>query len=235
METKKRSKDNFFKRNSYYLVLALIIFAVVAVSVVLFVQNETGLDTLSSANQGDLLEKPSNSSGSHLNSSVGNEDFTNTNGNESNEDKVEDKPTQTVISFVVPVENASVLCDYTAASLVYNQTLNVYTGHLAIDFGADYGVSVKAVYGGTVESIVTSYLTGTTVTIDHGNDLKTVYNGIEVADGLMQGMRVEQGAVIGFVSDNNRQEYKDGPHLHFEVWQNGSKISPYKYLSLSEK
>ena len=236
MEAKKHSKNNFIKRNIYYLVLALIIFAVVAVSVLLFVQNQSGLDTLNSADNNNVLEKPDNSAENGLNSSINREDGEqNTNGNENNEDKPSDKPAQTVISFILPVENANIICDYTAASLVYNKTLNVYTGHLAIDFGADYGASVKSAYGGTVESILTSYLTGTTITINHGNNLKTVYNGIEVADGLVQGMRVEQGAVIGYVSDNNRQEYKDGPHLHFEVWQNDSKVSPYKYLSVSDK
>ena len=69
----------------------------------------------------------------------------------------------------------------------------------------------------------------------HGNNLKTVYNSIEVKDGLVEGANVEQGFVIGYVSDNNRQEYKDGPHLHFEVWENGEKISPYKYITVSEK
>ena len=64
---------------------------------------------------------------------------------------------------------------------------------------------------------------------------KTVYNGIEAVEGLAAGTKVAQGYVIGYVSDNNKQEYKDGPHLHFEVWQDGSKISPYKYLSASEK
>ncbi|MBQ3166493.1 MAG: M23 family metallopeptidase, partial [Clostridia bacterium] len=75
----------------------------------------------------------------------------------------------------------------------------------------------------------------TTVTIDHGKGLKTVYNSIEPIEGLASGQKVEKGQVIGKVSTNNKQEYKDGPHLHFEVWENGESISPLKYLTVEEK
>jgi len=45
---------------------------------------------------------------------------------------------------------------------------------MGIDFAADAGTNVVAVYDGTIESVTTSYLQGTTVTIDHGNGLKSV-------------------------------------------------------------
>ena len=228
MEAKKNSNNNFFKKNIYYFVLAFIMLAVVAVSLAIFVSQEAPSNTLNSSGGNNLVQRPNSSSQSKPNSSSGSND-------KLEDEKPDDTPTQTVISFILPVENATVICDYTSTSVVYNQTLNVYTGHLAIDFGAEYGASVKAVYGGVIESVTASYLTGTTVTINHGNGLKTVYNSIEVDDAIQEGITVTQGTVIGQVSDNNRQEYKDGPHLHFEVWQDGEKISPYKYLTISEK
>ena len=230
MENKQKAKNSFLRKNMYYLVLAFILLTIVAVSVAMYVRNDTPPSMLDSGN--NQVQKPIGDS------SVGLPDSSSSNDDKPNNPPVEqpnDKPTQTVITFAVPVDNATVSCDYTAVSLVYNKTLNVYTGHLAIDFSAEYGTSVKAVYAGTVESITTSYLTGTTVTIDHGNNLKSVYNSIDVVEGLSQGASVSQGFVIGYVTDNNRQEYKDGPHLHFEVWENGQKISPYKYLQISEK
>lgn len=229
MESKK-AKNNFFRKNSYYLVLAFVLLAVIAVSVALFVKPKEDL-TLNSSNNENQLQ---NSSTPDLPPNTSSPDLPNDGGNNS-EEVPDDKPTATVISFITPVENSSIICDYTATSVVYNQTLNVYTGHLAIDFGADYGEEVRAVYGGTVESVTSSYLTGTTITINHGNNLKTVYNGIEAVEGLAAGTKVAQGYVIGYVSDNNKQEYKDGPHLHFEVWENDQKISPYKYLVVSDK
>ena len=227
MSSKKKSTTNFFKNNAYYLVLALVVFAVVAVSVALFVRQNASDPTLNSSQGGNVVEKPKDSSTALPDSSTGG-------GNQNQEEKPEEPP-KTTVSFILPVKDYTLICDYTEASLVYNKTLNIYTGHCAVDFGGEAGSEVVAVYGGTVESITTSYLTGTTVVIDHGNNLKTVYNGLEVSDALTQGMTVSQGFTIGYVSDNNKQEYKDGPHLHFEVLQDGQKISPYTYLVLDEK
>lgn len=245
METKKH-KNNFFKRNAYYLILASVLVAIIAITTVLVV-TQNGNSTLNSGD--NTLQKPSDSSlpitsvpsnGDSNNNQNGEENGDNgsnsgdTSG-ENNGNSTPNQPTQTVITFIVPVQNSTVICDYTATSVVYNKTLNVYTGHLAIDFSAEEGAEVMAVYNGVIESITTSYLSGTTITVAHGNNLKSVYNSVNAVEGLSAGMAVSQGTVIAYVSDNNRQEYKDGPHLHFEVWENGEKISPYKYLTISEK
>ena len=76
---------------------------------------------------------------------------------------------------------------------------------------------------------------GVTITIDHGNGLKTIYNSLADAESVFQGQTVKQGDVIGEVSTSNRQEYKDGAHLHFEVLENGEKVDPLKYLLIEEK
>ena len=118
---------------------------------------------------------------------------------------------------------------------MFNKTLGVYTGHLALDIGGAENASVLAAFDGEVESITSGYLEGVTLTLNHGNGLKTVYNSIEVDENVNVGDKLAKGAVIGIISTNNRQEYKDGAHLHFEVWENGVKISPFKYLTVNEK
>ncbi|MBO5926497.1 MAG: M23 family metallopeptidase, partial [Clostridia bacterium] len=90
-------------------------------------------------------------------------------------------------------------------------------------------------YQGVIEEITTGKLEGTTVTIDHGNGLKSVYNSIEINEDLAVGQSVDKGESIGVISTNNRLEYKDGPHLHFEVLENGEKVDPFKYLLTEEK
>ena len=142
-----------------------------------------------------------------------------------------EEPKDTEIIFNMPVQNATFGKKYTHDTIVFNKTLGVYTGHTGLDISAEEGSKVVCVYDGVVESVTTSYLQGTTVTIDHGNGLKTVYNSIEAKEGLAAGQALKAGDEIGAVSDNNRQEYKDGAHLHFEVLKDGSKVDPEEYFA----
>ena len=145
------------------------------------------------------------------------------------------KTTDNKIVFSLPVANSTVIKSYTSSTVVFNKTLGVYTGHMGIDFAAEAGTAVVAAYDGTIESITSSYLQGTTITINHGNGLKTIYNSVEANENLAEGQKVKKGDTIATVSDNNRQEYKDGAHLHFEVIENGKKIDPETYLLSAEK
>ena len=219
-EKKTVSVLNFFKRNLYYLLIgaSLIIIATV-IAIVLLTGNDTP--------QGQL---PSESS--PVESSPESEPES-----QKPTDKpiIEQKPVDTQIVFDLPVATSTIIKEYTSSTVVFNQTLGVYTGHMGIDFSAEAGTEVVAVYGGTIESITTSYLKGTTVTVDHGNGLKSIYNSIEANENLKEGQTVSKGQVIGAVSDNNRQEYKAGPHLHFEVTLNGEWVDPYDYLMIAEK
>mgnify|MGYP000046471817 FL=1 len=93
-----------------------------------------------------------------------------------------------------------------------------------------------AVASGTIESIYTSdILIGTQITIDHGNGVKSVYQYVEAKEGLKAGDEVKQGDVIATVAEANGNEYKDGAHLHFEVFEDGANVDPAKYLTLDEK
>ncbi len=145
-----------------------------------------------------------------------------------------DQPTIEIITFCLPVENPTSIEDY-SEQMVFNSTLNRYDAHLGIDFFAPEGTEAKATYKGVVESIEKDLLEGLTITIDHGNGLKTIYNSISEENDLVVGQSVETGETIGTVSVSNRLEYKKGPHLHFEVLENGKLIDPVKYLNISEK
>ena len=138
------------------------------------------------------------------------------------------------ITFIMPVENSTGVGQY-VETMVWNSTLNRFSAHLAVDFFADEGTPVLAVYDGTVESVENSLVHGITITIDHGNGLKTVYNSLADGDAVVEGQTVKQGDVIGEVSVSNRQEYKEGAHLHFSVVENGETINPNKYLIIEEK
>lgn len=228
-EKKNNSLLSFVKRNLYYLVIGASLIIIATVIAIVLITNKT-------PDQAGTSEKPNPGTESVLPSeSEKDPDSEQPKPSDSEKEPDSEKPTDTKIVFSLPVTNSTVSKNYTSSTVVFNKTLGVYTGHMGIDFSAEAGTEVLAVYDGVIESITTSYLQGTTVTIDHGNGLKSVYNSIEAAENLAEGQKVEKGDVIGAVSDNNRQEYKDGAHLHFEVVENGKRIDPETYLLLAEK
>ena len=146
-------------------------------------------------------------------------------------------PDQPVIEtpeeFISPVSVVSVLNEY---GFYYNKTLGNYYEHMGVDFPAEVGSEVYAVASGTVESVYTSdVLVGTQITIDHGDGVKSVYQFVEAKEGLKAGDEVKQGDVIATVAEANGSEYKDGAHLHFEVFKDGANVDPAEYLTLEEK
>lgn len=216
---------NFLKKNAVYFVLAFCVLAI-GLSIMFAVISENNKLTANNppVNEGGNTETPDDNHG---------DDTPNENPDDNPTDTPsDDKPVVTEIKFIMPVANATSVGDF--ATMVFNSTLSRFESHKALDFYADEGTPVFAVYGGTVESVTNSVLKGYTVTIDHGNGLKTVYNSL--AEGVVtEGQQVSQGDVIGAVSTTNRQEYKSGAHLHFEVIENGETINPEKYLELENK
>jgi murein DD-endopeptidase MepM/ murein hydrolase activator NlpD len=105
-----------------------------------------------------------------------------------------------------------------------------------LDFAAEQGTSVYAVQSGVIESITTAdLLDGTVITIAHDNGLKSRYKFIEADENLSVGDRVERGDLIGTVAEANGSEYKDGAHLHFEIYSDGKTTDPENYLDISAK
>lgn len=210
---------NFLKRNAVYLIFAFCIIAVgLSITLMLLNRNSNELNETPPITDQIEAEKP-------------------VEDNKTVDDIVSPEPVlpvTTPITFIMPIENATEIGSY-SEQMVFNSTLKRYSSHLAIDFFAPEGTNVLAVYDGTVESVNTEFLTGTTVIIDHGDGLKTVYNSLADGDSVTVGQQVKSGDVIGTVSASNRQEYTAGAHLHFQVTENGNIIDPVKYLSFDEK
>lgn len=136
-------------------------------------------------------------------------------------------------TFTMPVTTVDAINTY---GFYHNTTLDKYYLHTGIDFAGSAGDEVYAALDGTVESITTdSLLMGTTVTLSHDNGLKTTYTFVEAAEELEVGDAVEKGDVIATIAEAMGQEYKDGAHLHFEVFLNDEAVDPETYLDISEK
>lgn len=217
---RERTVLNFFKRNLAYIILALCVLAI-GLSITLVTLNRAAKLRTDTAEREKIeadVQIPADDTAEPVQEPVDTPDVT----------------VVKVVSFIMPVAETAAIEDYTE-TLAYNATLKRYQAHKAIDFFTETAAPVYAVYDGTVSDVQTTLLTGTTVTIDHGNGLFTVYNSLEDGDKVFVGQTVKQGAEIGATSVSNRQESASGAHLHFQVVENGEVINPAKYLALEEK
>ena len=100
--------------------------------------------------------------------------------------------------------------------------------HEGMDFMAEVGTPARAAAGGVVAFSDFHPQYGNMIEIDHGNGLVTRYahlskRMVKVGDVVLSGGR------IGDVGSTGRTT---GPHLHFEVRQNGAPLNPARFLRL---
>ncbi len=98
--------------------------------------------------------------------------------------------------------------------------------HTGIDIGADYGDAIRAADGGVVIHSDWMGGYGNAVIIDHGNGISTLYaHNSQLL--VSEGQTVAKGQTVARCGSTG---YSTGPHLHFEVRQNGSPVNPLNYL-----
>jgi len=98
--------------------------------------------------------------------------------------------------------------------------------HAGIDIGVPTGTTVAAAAAGTV--IVAGYEgdCGNMVAIDHGGGLSTIYCHMsQIYVGVKQ--EVQRGQAIGAAGATGDAT---GPHVHFQVMQNGKPVDPMSFL-----
>lgn len=103
--------------------------------------------------------------------------------------------------------------------------------HGALDLcvsGGSYGKSISAAESGTVITASYHWSYGNYVVVDHGNGLSTLYaHCSSLAVGA--GQSVSKGQTIAYVGSTGNST---GPHLHFEVRINGSRVNPSGYIGM---
>lgn len=96
--------------------------------------------------------------------------------------------------------------------------------------GGSMGCTVVAAESGVVTFAGWYGSGGNTIIIDHGNGLSTLYAHMKTGSlKVVSGQRVTRGQAIGNIGDTG---YVTGPHLHFEVRVNGTKVNPAPYLGI---
>jgi hypothetical protein len=102
--------------------------------------------------------------------------------------------------------------------------------HGGIDFGVPSNTSILSMAGGTVSQVVMDGQGGgygNFVIVDHGNGLSTRYAHLNSV-GVQAGAKVKAGQPLGLSGSTGKSS---GPHLHFEVMQNGAQVDPSPFLA----
>jgi murein DD-endopeptidase MepM/ murein hydrolase activator NlpD len=98
--------------------------------------------------------------------------------------------------------------------------------HRGIDIVADHGTSIVAPANGVVSRATRLSDYGKTLDLSHGHGYVTRYG--HMSEVLVRpGQQVRRGEVIGRVGSTGRST---GPHLHYEVFRDGRRVNPWRYL-----
>lgn len=110
--------------------------------------------------------------------------------------------------------------------LRFHPILGYTRPHTGTDFAAPIGTPIFAAGNGTIIQAGWSSGYGRRIEIQHANGYVTTYNHMSgFARGSVQGARVRQGQVIGYLGQTG---LATGPHLHYEVLVNGHFVDPMK-------
>lgn len=114
---------------------------------------------------------------------------------------------------------------------VYTVTQHYGGGHNGIDIAGPYNTTIVAAESGTVV-VANNYDSwgmswGYYVAIYHNPTYKTLYAHLSSLC-VTEGQYVSRGQPIGYEGSTGNSK---GPHLHFEVYQNGGRVNPYPFIS----
>jgi murein DD-endopeptidase MepM/ murein hydrolase activator NlpD len=98
--------------------------------------------------------------------------------------------------------------------------------HYAVDIGSSQGTPIYAADAGVVTYAGWKSSYGYLVEIDHGNGYVTRYGHCSKLL-VSRGQRVSKGQTIAKVGQTGNAT---GPHVHFEILKNGSRVNPLKYF-----
>ncbi len=126
--------------------------------------------------------------------------------------------------LLAPLEYTHISSRYSKARM--HPIFHKMTQHLAVDFSAPMGTPVYAASDGTIVTRMYDKGAGNFIAIRHNSVYKTVYMHFSRFGEFNVGDRVSQGEVIGYVGSTG---WSTGPHLHYEVHENGQKIDPLAF------
>ncbi|MFL5764742.1 MAG: M23 family metallopeptidase [Bacteroidia bacterium] len=116
---------------------------------------------------------------------------------------------------------------FTPLKGIVSDQFNAKERHYGVDIVGPENEPIKVALDGTVILSTWSSETGYTISVQHSNNLVSVYKHNSV---LLKkaGDFVKAGEAIAIIGNSGEQT--TGPHLHFELWYNGTAIDPQGYM-----
>lgn len=108
-----------------------------------------------------------------------------------------------------------------------SEPYNLKDKHYAVDIVVEKDTPIKATADGVVIFAEWTAATGYVVIIEHSYGLISVYKH-NAALTKSQGDLVKAGEVIA--TAGNTGELSTGPHLHFELWNDGYSVNPTNFI-----
>jgi murein DD-endopeptidase MepM/ murein hydrolase activator NlpD len=119
------------------------------------------------------------------------------------------------IHFFVPVRG------------IITNSFNSSGDHFGVDLVSEPNARISAVLDGTVIFSGWTIQTGYVLFIQHNAELVSAYkHNSELLKN--KGDRVKAGEAVAIIG--NTGELSTGPHLHFELWHNGTPLNPELYI-----
>jgi murein DD-endopeptidase MepM/ murein hydrolase activator NlpD len=111
-----------------------------------------------------------------------------------------------------------------------SENYNIENKHYAIDIVTTRNSPIKSVADGRVIFAEWTAETGYVIIIEHSYGLLSVYKH-NASLSKSQGDIVRSGEVIA--TAGNTGEFTTGPHLHFELWNEGNPVDPSEYIDFN--
>jgi len=142
--------------------------------------------------------------------------------------------------IIIPVQNKEVYVGNYKPLIVKSASMNSPSrGSISSNFGMRWGrmhkgIDIAANFGATINGVLDGIVSyagweegyGNVIKINHGGGIETTYAHCSVIN-VKKGEVVKTGQKIGEVGSTGNST---GPHLHFEVRENGEAINPQKYI-----
>jgi murein DD-endopeptidase MepM/ murein hydrolase activator NlpD len=111
---------------------------------------------------------------------------------------------------------------------IVTATFSAKENHYGTDIVANANEVVKSTLPGTVTMAAWTLETGNVIQVQHADNIVSIYkHNAELLKHM--GDRVKAGDPIAIMG--NSGELTTGPHLHFELWYNGTPLNPQDYIS----